>query len=88
MPSLRVVAWTSVWNYTGGLHRDGAGSRIHLTETAGLAGKTLCGRDFPSAKGYPSPTRRCSHCLRMARLRGILPDLGVTGMEWVGSSYD
>ncbi len=64
---MRLVKWRNVWNWTG---EEGGTTRLHLTNDDGLAGKTLCGRAFPRAKGYPFSPRYCKVCVRKARLTG------------------
>ena len=75
------VLWSNVWNWTNG---SGHGSRVHLTEAAGLTGKTLCGKEFPAAKGHPAAQLVCKRCLKkagmtVAQTRDLL---------FVGSSED
>lgn len=62
---MRLVKWRNVWNWTG---EEGGTTRLHLTNDEGLAGKTLCGREFPRRKGYPTAVRHCKTCLKNAKL--------------------
>lgn len=64
---LRLVIWQNVWNWT--LEESGT-TRIHITSSAGLSGKTLCGRPFPAAKGYPVAVRYCKRCVTAAKKLG------------------
>lgn len=65
--ALRLVIWQNVWNWT--LEESGT-TRIHVTSSAGLSGKTLCGRPFPAAKGYPVAVRYCKRCEAAAKRLG------------------
>ncbi len=69
---LRSVAWVNVWNRIGSLHHDTPG-RLHLTASAGRAGQTLCGRDFPKDKGYTTAFRYCKRCVQLAYTMGYQP---------------
>ena len=58
---MRLVKWQTTMNYS----LDGGGTtRLHLTEAEGLTGKTLCGRIFPTEKGWPTAVRYCKTCVR------------------------
>lgn len=41
-----------------------------ITSSSGLSGKTLCGRPFPAAKGYPVAVRYRKRCLSVAKKAG------------------
>lgn len=69
-PMPRRVAWANVWNWASSLE-SGFASLVHLTESEGLSGVTLCGRTFPRAKGYPSYHKYCKRCMQAAAKRGI-----------------
>jgi len=62
---LRQVVWSNLWNWT---HSGGHGSRVHLTENAGISGTTLCGKDFPRVKGHPIAAYMCKRCMKKAKL--------------------
>lgn len=62
---MRTVKWRNVWNWTG---EEGGTTRLHLTDSEGVAGTTLCGRDFPHAKGYPTAVRYCKTCVKRSKL--------------------
>jgi hypothetical protein len=68
--TLRTVEWCNLWNYSAAYHSDGVGTKTHLTTAEGLAGKTLCGRRFPTDKGYPSNVGFCKACLKKAYAAG------------------
>lgn len=82
MSQLYHVAWCNVWNRSAASHRDGAGTRLHLTDSASVRGKTLCGKTFPADKGYPSWTRACQSCLKKARAAGVTT---TRDLPWVRS---
>lgn len=65
---LRLVIWQNLWNWT---LEEGGTTRIHITSAVGLSGKTLCGRPFPAAKGYPVAVRFCKRCTTAALRTGI-----------------
>lgn len=69
------VLWSNVWNWT---HTGGIASRVHLTESKGLTGTTLCGKEFPAAKGHPSGYAACKACWKKA---------GLSAKEWRGLPY-
>lgn len=79
---LRVVAWTNIWDRGAALHSD-VGSLIHLTETEGVTGKTLCGREFPADKGHPATGRVCKRCWNIAKKRELKVD--IKQADWVPS---
>lgn len=58
---MRTVKWRNVWNWTG---EEGGTTRLHLTADDGLSGKTLCGRDYPRRKGYPTAVHYCKTCVK------------------------
>lgn len=62
---MRTVKWKNLWNWTS---EEGGTTRLHLTNDEGLAGKTLCGREYPSAKGYPTAARYCKMCVKKSKL--------------------
>ncbi len=62
---MRLVAWKNLWNWSC---EEGGTTRLHLTNDEGLAGKTLCGREYPRAKGYPTAVRYCKTCVRKSSL--------------------
>lgn len=62
---LRQVVWSNVWNWT---NANGHGTRVHLTEAIGEAGKTLCGKEFPAEKGTPAGIFVCKRCLKKSEL--------------------
>lgn len=78
--TLRRVAWMNIHNWRA-IDRDGAGTRVHLTEEAGSSGKTLCGKEFPAAKGYPSNFKFCRKCFAKAGR----PAKELIGLEYVPS---
>ncbi len=78
---MRLVAWKNLWNWT---QEEGGTTRLHLTEAEGLAGKTLCGREFPRRKGFPFSTRYCKVCVRKSKLK--LAQL--RALEYVPSADD
>jgi hypothetical protein len=59
------VKWRNVWNWTG---EEGGTTRLHLTNDSGFTGRTLCGREFPARKGYPTAVRYCKICIRKSGL--------------------
>lgn len=80
-PQLKQVVWSNVWNWT---HSGGHGSRVHLTYDATLAGKTLCGKEFPRAKGHPIAVWVCKGCLKKAGI--TVKDMNK--LPFVESSFD
>jgi hypothetical protein len=62
---MRKVKWKNLWNWTG---EEGGTTRLHLTDSDELSGKTLCGRKFPRCKGYPSAVRYCKTCVKKSKL--------------------
>ena len=84
LPVLRRVQWVNLWQrgYQE-LHGD-VGSRVHLTQSEGPSGKTLCGREFPADKGYYSPHKWCKVCVNKAYKLGF--QKGFTkGIDYVPS---
>jgi hypothetical protein len=65
---MRKVKWRNVWNWS---QEEGGTTRLHLTISEGLSGTTLCGREFPRQKGYPTAVRICKSCARMS---GLTPE--------------
>jgi len=63
---MRTVKWMTTMNYS--IDGGGGTTRLHLTESEGLQGRTLCGRNFPARKGWPTAARYCAVCLRKAGL--------------------
>lgn len=62
---LRTVKWKNLWNYTA---EEGGTTRLHLTAAEGTTGKTLCGRDYPRNKGFPTAVRYCKTCVKKSHL--------------------
>lgn len=62
---MRTVKWKNLWNYT---QEEGGTTRLHLTSSEGLTGKTLCGREYPRNKGYPTAVRYCKTCVKKSKL--------------------
>ena len=62
---MKKVAWSNLWNWT---NSGGHGSRVHLTNDEGLAGTTLCGKDFPRRKGSPVYGLMCKRCWKKAKI--------------------
>jgi len=62
---MRLVKWRNVWNWTS---EEGGTSRLHITNSEALSGTTLCGREFPRRKGYPTAVRYCKTCIKKSRL--------------------
>lgn len=82
-PGLRKVMWCASVSYMAQLHGD-YGTTVHLTFESGDAGKTLCGKKFPSDKGHPSANRMCKRCLKSARSKGHALVPGETKFyDWV-----
>ncbi len=82
---LRRVQWVSWRDHVAAMNAD-RGCHHHLTDNDGIAGKTLCGRQYPADKGFPSPLagRWCKRCLNAAYKRGF--ERGFTkGIESVPS---
>ena len=78
---MRLVKWQTTMNYS----LDGGGTtRLHLTEAEGLAGKTLCGREFLARKGWPTAVRYCKTCVRKA----ALDRAALAGLEEVPSAEE
>lgn len=73
LPTLRLVAWTNIWNRSAAVNSDGHGTKHHVTSEAGYSGKTLCGRTFPEDKGYPSTWGAgvCKRCANRAYAMGF-----------------
>jgi hypothetical protein len=86
---LRSVAWCNIWNRSLANNSDGYGTKSHLTESEGVAGKTLCGRSFPRDKGYPSTwgAGYCKRCINKALAKGHQPGF-TKGLESVPSRED
>jgi hypothetical protein len=61
---MRLVKWKNLWNWS---REEGGTTRLHLTESEGLTGTTLCGRTFPRSKGYPTAVRYCKACVRKSK---------------------
>ena len=80
---MRKVCWCNLWNSAAALHGD-VGSKVHLTQSVGSTGKTLCGKTFPADKGYPAAAQLCKRCVRIAYSQGC--ERGFTErLDWVGS---
>lgn len=83
--TLHKVAWCNTFNHSTAINCDGYGSKAHLTSADGKAGKTLCGKEFPAVKGYPSTVGFCKRCCnaayKMGFEKGFTKELG-----WVESS--
>jgi hypothetical protein len=62
---MRTVKWRNIWNWTS---EEGGTTRLHLTNSEGLSGSTLCGREFPRRKGYPTAVRYCKACVKKSKL--------------------
>jgi len=62
---MRTVKWKNLWNWTS---EEGGTTRLHLTTSVGASGTTLCGREFPRAKGYPTAVRYCKSCVKKSKL--------------------
>ena len=62
---MKTVKWRNVWNWTS---EEGGTTRLHLTTSEGLEGTTLCGREFPRRKGYPTAVRYCKACVKKSEL--------------------
>lgn len=62
---MRLVKWKNLWNWTS---EEGGTTRLHLTSSEGLSGTTLCGREFPRCKGYPTAVRYCKVCVKKSKL--------------------
>lgn len=79
---MKQVVWSNVWNWT---HSGGHGSRVHLTESEGLAGTTLCGKEFPRSKGHPIAVYMCKRCMKKA---GMVKGTEATHLPFVTSADD
>ena len=64
-PKYRSVKWRNLWNWTS---EEGGTTRMHLTGSEGLSGTTLCGREFPDSKGYPTAVRYCKTCVKKSKM--------------------
>jgi len=62
---MRTVKWKNLWNWT---IEEGGTTRLHMTNSDGLSGTTLCGREFPRTKGYPTAVRYCKTCVKKSKL--------------------
>lgn len=60
---LRYVTWRNDTNR----HAESGTSRVHLTESTGLSGETLCGRKFPRYKGNANAGHICRVCKQKAQ---------------------
>ena len=70
MSNLHRVIWCKSVSAMSQLHGD-YGTTVHITESNAASGKTLCGREYPRDKGYPSVNRVCKICKRKAGLDDI-----------------
>ena len=62
---MKKVKWRNVWNWSS---EEGGTTRLHLTESNELSGSTLCGREYPRRKGYPTAVRYCKTCVKKSSL--------------------
>jgi hypothetical protein len=62
---MRTVKWKNLWNWSS---EEGGTTRLHLTNDEGLSGTTLCGREFPRRKGYPTAVHYCKACIKKSKL--------------------
>lgn len=81
--TIRTVKWCNTWNRARAYDTDGAGTKTHLTASAGVAGQTLCGKTFPKDKGYPSSwgAGTCKKCLKKSGLTSIAGLASVPSVE-------
>ena len=75
--TLRKVEWVNNWDEIRASNTDGYGTKVHLTDSRDLEGKTLCGKAFPAWKGYPSSwgSGICKRCLNKALKMGFEKDV-------------
>ena len=78
---MRLVKWKNLWNY---MSEEGGTTRLHLTESDTLTGTTLCGREYPRCKGYPTAVHYCKVCVKKSKLTSDQ----LRGLEYVPNAFD
>lgn len=63
--NMLTVKWRNTWNWSSA---EGGTTRLHLTKDTTLSGITLCGREYPRCKGYPTAIRYCKTCIKKSKL--------------------
>ena len=87
--TLRKVEWVNSWDEIRASNTDGYGTKVHLTDSPQLEGRTLCGKTFPQWKGYPSNWGNgiCKRCLNKALKMGFEKDV-LASLDWVESKSE